>query len=89
MKILTSHSLQMCEQAAEAHKSKGAGFSSRRSRMNSDPGQISKSSVDALLSSSSSVPSSQVCACLDGACVLSVFLLARFQNVPMPILRCS
>ncbi|KAM4085309.1 hypothetical protein ACJW30_10G017100 [Castanea mollissima] len=51
--------IQMCEQAAEAHKSKGAGFSSRRSRMNSDPGQISKSSVDALLSSSSSVPSSQ------------------------------
>ncbi|KAJ0098945.1 hypothetical protein Patl1_22240 [Pistacia atlantica] len=51
--------IQMCEQAAEAHKSKGAGHSSRRSRMSSDLGQISKSSVDAILSNSSSTLSTQ------------------------------
>ncbi|PRQ27352.1 putative oligomeric Golgi complex subunit 6 protein [Rosa chinensis] len=50
--------IQICEQAAEAHKSKGVGHSSRRSRMGSDSGQFSKSSVDALLSSSSA-PSPQ------------------------------
>lgn len=54
----------MCEQAAEAHKSKGAGHSSRRSRMSSDSGQISKSSVDAILSNSSSTLSTQVSSCL-------------------------
>ncbi|XP_044467263.1 conserved oligomeric Golgi complex subunit 6 [Mangifera indica] len=51
--------IQMCEQAAEAHKSKGAGHSSRRSRMSSDSSQINKSSVDAILSSSSSTLSTQ------------------------------
>ncbi|GMN60370.1 hypothetical protein TIFTF001_029456 [Ficus carica] len=51
--------IQMCEQAAEAHKSKGVGHSSRRSRVSSDSGQISKSSVDALLSSSISGLSTQ------------------------------
>ncbi|XP_040986918.1 conserved oligomeric Golgi complex subunit 6 [Juglans microcarpa x Juglans regia] len=51
--------IQMCEQAAEAHKSKGANYSSRRSRLSSDPGQMSKSSVDAILSNSSSASSSQ------------------------------
>ncbi|KAH9739614.1 Conserved oligomeric Golgi complex subunit 6 [Citrus sinensis] len=50
--------IQMCEQAAEAHKSKGAGHSSRR-RLSSDSGNVSKSSVDAILSNSSSTPSSQ------------------------------
>ncbi|KAL6216349.1 hypothetical protein ACLB2K_009572 [Fragaria x ananassa] len=50
--------IQICEQAAEAHKSKGAGHSSRRNRMSSDLGKFSKSSVDALLSSSST-PSPQ------------------------------
>ncbi|KAH1224202.1 WAT1-related protein [Glycine max] len=50
--------VQMCEQAAEAHKSKGAGHSSRRSRMSSDSGQLTKSSVDAILSNSSSASSS-------------------------------
>lgn len=52
--------LQMCEQAAEAHKSKGGGHSSRRSRMSSDSGLANKSSVDAILSNSSSAPLSQV-----------------------------
>ncbi|KAL5743221.1 hypothetical protein ACOSP7_029953 [Xanthoceras sorbifolium] len=52
--------VQMCEQAAEAHKSKGAGHSSRRSsRMSSDSGQLNKSSVDAILSNSSSNSSAQ------------------------------
>ena len=51
----------MCEQAAEAHKSKGVGHSSRRGRVSSDLGQIGKSSVDALLSDSISALSSQVC----------------------------
>ncbi|MCI19101.1 conserved oligomeric Golgi complex subunit 6-like, partial [Trifolium medium] len=48
----------MCEQAAEAHKSKGAGNSSRRSRISTDPGQLTKSSVDAILSNSRSTSSS-------------------------------
>ncbi|KAA8521078.1 hypothetical protein F0562_011769 [Nyssa sinensis] len=52
--------IQMCDQAAEAHKSKGAIQSSRRSRMSSDPNQLSKSSVDSILASGSSVPSSQI-----------------------------
>ncbi|KAG5069569.1 hypothetical protein JHK85_001946 [Glycine max] len=52
--------VQMCEQAAEAHKSKGAGHSSRRSGMSFDCGQLTKSSVDAILSNSSSVSSSLI-----------------------------
>ncbi|CAB4292704.1 unnamed protein product [Prunus armeniaca] len=51
--------IKICEQAAEAHKSKEAGHSSRRSRLSSDLGQFSKSPVDALLSNSNSAPSSQ------------------------------
>lgn len=51
--------IQMCEQAAEVHKSKGAGHISRRGRMNSDSSQNSKSSVDALLSQSGPAPASQ------------------------------
>lgn len=51
--------IQMCEQAAEIHKSKGSGHISRRGRTNSGSGQNSKSSVDALLSQSSPAPASQ------------------------------
>lgn len=52
---LKSTILQMCEQAAEAHKAKGAIHSSRRSRMSSDASQISKdSTVDAILTGSNS-----------------------------------
>ncbi|KAK3435184.1 conserved oligomeric Golgi complex subunit 6 [Eucalyptus grandis] len=50
--------IQMCEQAAEAHKSKGSSHSSRR-RISSDSSQISKSSVDAILSNGSPAPSIQ------------------------------
>lgn len=52
--------MQMCEQAAEAHKSKGAIHSSRRNRMSSDPSQLRKSSIDAILDNNSSSPLSQV-----------------------------
>ncbi|KAF7809531.1 conserved oligomeric Golgi complex subunit 6 [Senna tora] len=51
--------IQMCEQAAEAHKSKGVGHSSRRSRISSDSSPITKSPVDAILSTSSSTLPSQ------------------------------
>ncbi|KAJ8647224.1 hypothetical protein MRB53_000247 [Persea americana] len=48
--------VQMCEQAAEAHKAKGSIHSSRRSRMSSDASQINResASVDAILTSSNS-----------------------------------
>ncbi|XP_016493065.2 conserved oligomeric Golgi complex subunit 6 [Nicotiana tabacum] len=46
--------IQMCEQAAEAHKSKGAIHSSRRNRITSDPSQHRRSSMDALLDGNSS-----------------------------------
>ncbi|CAN1306266.1 Conserved oligomeric Golgi complex subunit 6 [Linum perenne] len=49
--------IQMCEQAAEAHKSKGGGHLSRRKSLGSN--QDNKSSVESLLSNGSSVPSSQ------------------------------
>ncbi|CAL1373854.1 unnamed protein product [Linum trigynum] len=49
--------IQMCERAAEAHKSKGAGNLSRRRSTGSN--QDNKSSVDALLSNGSAGPSSQ------------------------------
>ncbi|EYU37491.1 hypothetical protein MIMGU_mgv1a002271mg [Erythranthe guttata] len=51
--------IQMCEQAAEAHKSKGVIQSSRRSRVGSDPAQLRRSSVDAILENTNSTPSSQ------------------------------
>ena len=51
---------KMCEQAAEAHKSKGGGHLSRRTRMSSDSNQLNKSSVDAILSSSDTLSASQV-----------------------------
>lgn len=50
----------MCEQAAEAHKSKGVIQSSRRNRISSDSAQHRKSSVDAILDSSNSAALSQV-----------------------------
>ncbi|KAI4314617.1 hypothetical protein L6164_027505 [Bauhinia variegata] len=50
--------IQMCEQAAEAHKSKGVGHSLRRSRMSSESSPIT-SSVDAILSNNNSASSLQ------------------------------
>ncbi|GER57626.1 conserved oligomeric Golgi complex subunit [Striga asiatica] len=52
--------IQMCEQAAEAHKSKGAIQSSRRSRVGSDTAQLRRSSIDAILDNSSSSSSFQI-----------------------------
>ncbi|KAL2938666.1 Conserved oligomeric Golgi complex subunit 6 [Bienertia sinuspersici] len=52
--------IQMCEQAAEAHKSKGGGHSSRRSRLSSDSNQQNKSSVDAILSTSNTFSTLQI-----------------------------
>ncbi|OIT39545.1 PREDICTED: conserved oligomeric Golgi complex subunit 6 [Nicotiana attenuata] len=46
--------IQMCEQAAEAHKSKGATHSLRRNRITSDPSQHRRSSVEALLDGNNS-----------------------------------
>ncbi|CAI9095001.1 OLC1v1030851C1 [Oldenlandia corymbosa var. corymbosa] len=51
--------IQMCEQAAEAHKSKGAMQSLRRNRTTSDPNQLRKSSVDAILDSNRSMSLAQ------------------------------
>ncbi|XP_047972626.1 conserved oligomeric Golgi complex subunit 6 [Salvia hispanica] len=52
--------IQMCEQAAEAHKSKGIQPSRRSSRVGTDhPAQPRRSSIDALLDNSNSVLSSQ------------------------------
>ncbi|THG11584.1 hypothetical protein TEA_016235 [Camellia sinensis var. sinensis] len=51
--------IQICEQAAEAHKSKGAIHSFRRNRTTSDPSQLSKSSVDAILANSNTLATSQ------------------------------
>ncbi|KAH6760850.1 oligomeric golgi complex subunit [Perilla frutescens var. frutescens] len=52
--------IQMCEQAAEAHKSKGVIQPSRRSRGSTDPAQPRRSSIDAILDNSNSALSSQV-----------------------------
>lgn len=52
--------IQMCEQAAEAHKSKGVIQPSRRSRGSTDPAQPRRSSIDAILDNSNSPLSSQV-----------------------------
>ncbi|KAJ4952435.1 hypothetical protein NE237_029267 [Protea cynaroides] len=52
--------VQMCEQAAETHKSKGVIHSSRRNRMSSDSGHLrrdSASPVDAILTDSTSMSS--------------------------------
>lgn len=50
----------MCEQAAEAHKSKGVIQSSRKSRAGSDSAQLRRSSIDAILDNTSGLMSSQV-----------------------------
>ncbi|XP_023525183.1 conserved oligomeric Golgi complex subunit 6 [Cucurbita pepo subsp. pepo] len=72
--------IQMCEQAAEAHKSKGAGHISRRGRMNADSSQNSKSSVDALLSQSSPAPASQ-----DTETPSKIFLINCLSAIQQPI----
>ncbi|KAF8378980.1 hypothetical protein HHK36_028406 [Tetracentron sinense] len=77
--------VQMCEQAAEAHKSKGVIHSSRRSRMSSDSGQISRdssSSVDALLGNNTSISSSQ-----NSETPSKIFLINCLSAIQQPLLR--
>ncbi|XP_010275137.1 PREDICTED: conserved oligomeric Golgi complex subunit 6 [Nelumbo nucifera] len=76
--------VQMCEQAAETHKSKGVIHSSRRSRMSSDSGHSSKdspSSVDAILTSSSSISSSQ-----NAEMSSKIFLINCLSSIQQPLL---
>lgn len=73
--------IQMCEQAAEAHKSKGAGNSSRRSRMSSDSGHLSKSAVDAILSNNNSATSSQ-----NSEAPSKIFLINCLCAIQQPLL---
>ncbi|PON37243.1 Conserved oligomeric Golgi complex subunit [Parasponia andersonii] len=73
--------IQMCEQAAEAHKSKGVGHSSRRNRVSSDSAQISKSSVDALLSNSVSASFSQ-----NSETPSKIFLINCLSAIQQPLL---
>lgn len=51
---------QMCEQAAEAHKSKGVAPSPRRFKASPDASQFRRSSIDAILDNTSSTLSTQV-----------------------------
>ncbi|KAG5524496.1 hypothetical protein RHGRI_031231 [Rhododendron griersonianum] len=74
--------IQMCEQAAEAHKSKGAIQLSRRSRTSSDPGQLTKSSVDAILSNNGSAATSQT-----NVTPSKIFLINCLCAIQQPLLR--
>ncbi|KAG6780101.1 hypothetical protein POTOM_016513 [Populus tomentosa] len=73
--------IQMCEQAAEAHKSKGVSHASRR-RTSSDSGQISKSSVDALLSNNSPATSSK-----NSETPSKIFLINCLCAIQQPLAR--
>ncbi|PSS01289.1 Conserved oligomeric Golgi complex subunit 6 like [Actinidia chinensis var. chinensis] len=73
--------IQMCEQAAEAHKSKGSFHSSRRSRTTSDPSQLTKSSVDAILANRSSVATS-----LTSETPSKIFLINCLCAIQQPLL---
>ncbi|KAF7127531.1 hypothetical protein RHSIM_Rhsim11G0036600 [Rhododendron simsii] len=74
--------IQMCEQAAEAHKSKGAIQLSRRSRTSSDSGQLSKSSVDAILSNNGSAATSQT-----NETPSKIFLINCLCAIQQPLLQ--
>ncbi|XP_051137296.1 conserved oligomeric Golgi complex subunit 6 [Andrographis paniculata] len=52
--------IQMCEQAAEAHKSKGITPSPRRIKPSPDASQLRRSSIDAILDNGSSALSTQI-----------------------------
>lgn len=73
--------IQMCEQAAEAHKSKGVTHSSRRSRASTESGQMSKSSFDAILSNSGSTIFSQ-----DSETPSKIFLINCLCAIQQPLL---
>ncbi|CAH8382247.1 unnamed protein product [Eruca vesicaria subsp. sativa] len=70
--------IKMCEQAAEAHKSKMSGQLTRRSRTSSDSSQLT--SVDALLSSSPSPPQ-------NNETPSKIFLINCLCAIQQPLLR--
>ncbi|KAL1831456.1 hypothetical protein DCAR_0101431 [Daucus carota subsp. sativus] len=74
--------IKMCEQAAEAHKSKGSIQSSRRSKTSADQGQFSKSSVDAMLVHSRSAHSYQTTETPS-----KIFLINCLCAIQQPLLR--
>ncbi|XP_043691691.1 conserved oligomeric Golgi complex subunit 6 [Telopea speciosissima] len=74
--------VQMCEQAAETHKSKGVTHSSKRSR-SSDSGHISKDSaspVDAFLTDSTSISSQ------NRETLSKIFLINCLSAIQQPLL---
>ncbi|CAK9136958.1 unnamed protein product [Ilex paraguariensis] len=73
--------IQMCELAAEAHKSKGAIQTLRRSRTSSDPGQLGKSSIDSILANGKSTPVSQT-----SETPSKIFLLNCLCAIQQPLL---
>lgn len=74
--------IKMCEQAAEAHKSKGSIQSSRRSRTSTDQGHFSKSSVDAMLVHSRSAHAYQT-----SETPSKIFLINCLCAIQQPLLR--
>ncbi|VVA93242.1 unnamed protein product [Arabis nemorensis] len=70
--------IKMCEQAAEAHKSKMSGQLSRRSRTSTDSSQLT--SVDALLSRSPSPPQ-------NNETPSKIFLINCLCAIQQPLLR--
>ncbi|PIA50433.1 hypothetical protein AQUCO_01300878v1 [Aquilegia coerulea] len=75
--------VQMCELAAEAHKSK-ASHSLRRNRTSSDSSQFSRESsspVDAILTKSNSIPSSQ-----SNEMPSKIFLINCLSAIQQPLL---
>ncbi|KAE8727436.1 Detected protein of confused Function [Hibiscus syriacus] len=73
--------IQMCEQAAEAHKSKGSGHSSNSRRMSSDSGHLSSSAVDAILSNNNSATFSQ-----NSEALSKIFLINCLCAIQQPLL---
>ncbi|KAE8702821.1 Detected protein of confused Function [Hibiscus syriacus] len=73
--------IQMCEQAAEAHKSRGSGHSSRSRRMSSDSGHLSSYAVDAILSNNNSATFSQ-----NSEAPSKIFLINCLCAIQQPLL---
>ncbi|KAJ9552581.1 hypothetical protein OSB04_016626 [Centaurea solstitialis] len=74
--------IQICEQAMEAHKSKGSIDSSRRSRTRSDVAQSRRSSVDAILASSSQITPSK-----NNETPSKIFIINCLCAIQQPLLR--
>ncbi|KAM0036159.1 putative oligomeric Golgi complex subunit 6 protein [Helianthus debilis subsp. tardiflorus] len=74
--------IQICELAMEAHKSKGSIESSRRNRTKTDVGQSRRSSVDAILASSSQVFPSK-----NNETTSKIFIINCLCAIQQPLLR--